>query len=106
MQEVKTCKLCGVVISDLNCSDYYSHIRKKYCSDCAKSVRRKQQAEYQQRRRTRAGLEKWKKKLDDDNYLRNIHIEYRYKVEQLELLKEENALLRERIRQLEMEKEK
>ncbi len=40
MEEIKRCAKCGVIISILAEADYYSHIRKKYCSECASDMNR------------------------------------------------------------------
>ena len=39
---VKLCKVCGGVIE---ADDWYSYIRMKYCPECAKTMRRIQEAE-------------------------------------------------------------
>lgn len=45
MQDIKYCQKCGIVISNINTADYYSHIRKKYCSSCAPDANRERAKE-------------------------------------------------------------
>lgn len=82
MPEIKRCSRCGVEISNIYTADYYAHIRVKYCDQCREIVTKEQTAArvkaLRRRRRERNKL------LDD----------------RLELLEEENRLLRERIIQL------
>lgn len=79
MQEIKYCQRCGKLISDVNASDWYSHISKKYCEICRRESDREKTA------LRVAALRAWKKQKD------------KYRDEQLELLKQENELLRKRI---------
>lgn len=44
MQDIKYCERCCKKISDLNTSDWYSHISIKYCPDCAEKVRKEKTA--------------------------------------------------------------
>lgn len=82
ISDIKYCTRCGVKISDINTADYFSHIRIKYCPECRRAAEQEQTAlrvkALRQRRRAK------NKVLD----------------EQLELLKEENELLRQRIIEL------
>lgn len=84
METLKRCKMCGVIISDLDnpATDYYRHIRLKYCDTCRQTQTRLQAAARMQQLRDR------KRQKD------------RYRDEQLLLLQEENRLLRLRVVQL------
>lgn len=44
MQEKKYCEKCWKLISDINTADYYSHIRIKYCKECAAKIDREMAA--------------------------------------------------------------
>lgn len=79
LQDIKYCKRCGAKISDLNTADYYSHLSIKYCNIC------KKQAEKEKTALRVAKLRERKKQKD------------RFRDEQLELLKEENELLKKHI---------
>lgn len=82
MTEIKKCQRCGTVIGDAYNTDYYAFIRMKYCPDCKKAVTNMQAAERMRnmRRRTR-----------EINKMRK---------DRLQLLEEENELLRKRIVEL------
>lgn len=77
----KYCAVCGKLISDLDdpATDYFRHIRLKYCTFCRDTMEHLQGVarvqEYRRRKRAR-------------DHERDI---------QLDLLKEENELLRQRI---------
>lgn len=58
MTEIKHCERCGVEISDINQSDYYSHIAKKYCSECAAEVKKEKTLERVHKLRSRKRVEK------------------------------------------------
>lgn len=90
MTEKKYCLFCGVLISDLNDPEcnFYRHIRLKYCDSCRSMVERFQNCNRGSNLRQR---KKQKEKFRD---------------EQLELLRNENELLRENIRQLREEAER
>lgn len=51
MQERKYCQKCCKLISDINTSDYYSHIRIKYCKSCAEQINREHAAVFAKIRR-------------------------------------------------------
>ena len=76
MKELKFCECCGKFISDINNNDYYSHISKKYCSAC--SVKSKKE-------KNLASVKAYRKRKKQKDKFRD---------EQLELLQEENELLR------------
>ena len=79
MTDRKFCKRCGTMISDINNTDWYRHMSVKYCSVCRKESDRQKTALRVYKLRQR------KKEKD------------KFRDEQLELLKVENELLRERI---------
>lgn len=79
MREVKYCQKCGKIISKIEESDWYRHMSVKYCSDC----RRKSD---QEKTLERVHALRRRKKLKD-----------KFRDEQLELLKEENELLKKNI---------
>ena len=82
MKEIKYCQHCGKIISRLDNADYYSHISVKYCNDCAVDIKREKTLQ-------RVNAFRHRKRQKD-----------KYKDEQLELLKQENDLLRERLKEL------
>ena len=45
MKDIKRCEKCGVVISDVDTADWYSHIRIKYCDKCREKMNQKNTAE-------------------------------------------------------------
>jgi hypothetical protein len=87
MTDIKYCKRCGAMISDINNTDWYRHMSVKYCSFCRKESDRQKTAlrVYNLRQR--------KKEKD------------KFRDEQLELLKVENELLRKRVLKLREETE-
>lgn len=84
LENVKRCTMCGKIISDLNdeTTDYYRHIRLKYCPTCRETAEHLQGVDRVRRYRER------KRQQDRET------------AEQLRLLKEENELLRQRVAQL------
>lgn len=80
----KFCVMCGRLISDLDdpATDYFRHIRLKYCPVCRETAEHLQGVDRVKRYRER------KRKRDKERDT------------QLDLLKEENELLRKRIEQL------
>ena len=82
MKEIKYCQNCGLIISNIENSDYFSHISIRYCPDCAKKIEREKTAARV------AALRKRKKTKD------------KFRDEQLVLLQQENDLLQKRIIQL------
>ena len=84
MNNVKMCARCNrVIISNLHNenTDYYSHIRIKYCDTCRKIVEKEQAAE--RLKRWRAAKKK-EEKLKDDK---------------ITLLEQENEILRKNVEQ-------
>ena len=82
MKNLKFCECCGKFISDINKNDYYSHISIKYCSACSEKIRK-------EKTHARVNALRKRKKQKD-----------KFRDEQLELLQEQNELLRLRIIQL------
>jgi len=82
MTETKKCQRCGTVIGDAYSTDYYAYIRMKYCPECKKTVTNMQAAERM-------------KKFRYKNRMMNKAMKDR-----VQLLEEENELLRKRIVQL------
>lgn len=81
LRDVKRCKICGAVISNLNddACDYYKHIAVQYCSQCRKQSDRQKTA-------IRVYNLRQRKKQKD-----------KFRDEQIDLLKQENELLRQKI---------
>ena len=79
MNEKKYCERCGKIIGDAYNTDFFAYIRMKYCPGCKEIVKREQTAERVKRLRRRTR---------EINKARN---------DQLELLREENEMLRLRI---------
>lgn len=82
MTENKYCIRCNKLISNIYSADYYSFIRIKYCPSCKEEIRRQQTLERVHKLRQR------KKQIDIE------------KNTQLDLLRQENELLRLSIIQL------
>lgn len=82
ISEIKKCKRCGTVISDINTTDWYRHLSVKYCTICRKESDREKTA-------LRVYNLRQRKKQKD-----------KFRDEKLALLEEENELLRKRVLQL------
>lgn len=82
--DTKYCAMCGRLISDLSDerTDYYRHIALKYCPICAKTA---------ERMHLNARVKRWRERKRKKDAFRD---------EQLELLRQENELLRQRITEL------
>lgn len=93
--EIKYCEICGKEISNLNNpdTDWMSHIRIKYCPECA-AYRRKMNRRNWASKNTDA-------KKTVDAYLSEYSHSMREQIEELKeqvrLVKEENDLLRKQI---------
>lgn len=87
MTDIKYCKRCGAMISDVNNTDWYRHISVKYCAACRRESDRQKTA-------LRVYNLRQRKKQKD-----------KFRDEQLELLKVENELLRKRVLKLREETE-
>lgn len=86
MNEIKYCERCRCVISVLEYADYYAHIRVKYCGPCAKIVEREQTAQR---------MRELRKRKKQQNKQRDIKLDLL--IEENELQKQENELLRKSI---------
>lgn len=73
MQDIKYCDRCCKKISDLNTSDWYSHISIKYCEECAAIVKKEKTAARVKELRKRK-KEKEKKQLE---YIKLLEAENR-----------------------------
>ena len=82
MKEIKYCQNCGLIISNIENSDYFSHISIKYCPNCSKKIEREKTAD-------RVAALRKRKKIKD-----------KFRDEQLILLQQQNELLEKRIIQL------
>lgn len=80
----KYCEMCGTLISDLDDprTDYFAHIARRYCPTCAKTA---------ERMHLNARVKRWRERKRKKDAFRD---------EQLELLRQENELLRQRITEL------
>ena len=82
MKDIKYCCSCGRAISRIDEADWYSHMSKKYCSDCRKKSDREKTS-------ARVAALRKRKKIKD-----------KFRDEQLVLLQQQNELLEKRIIQL------
>lgn len=82
MTDLKFCKRCGTLISDISTADWYRHLSVKYCEICRKDSEREKTA-------LRVYNLRQRKKQKD-----------KFRDEKLALLEEENELLRKRVLQL------
>lgn len=71
MSDIKFCERCCKKISDINTSDWYSHISIKYCEECRQIVKKEQTAARVQRLRQR----KREKEKEQSEKLRLLEIE-------------------------------
>lgn len=79
MNDIKYCKRCGVMISNINTADYYSHISIKYCRKCAEIAARENNTYRVNQARKRKRAEQKQRDI------------------KAQLLEEENELLRRNI---------
>ena len=82
MKEIKYCENCGLMISKIENSVYFSHISIRYCHNYAKKIEREKTA-------ARVAALRKRKKIKD-----------KFRDEQLILLQQQNELLEKRIIQL------
>lgn len=82
MRDIKYCKRCGREISNVNEADWFRHISVKYCEQCREQSDREKTA-------LRVHNLRQRKKEKD-----------KFRDEQLELLEEENKLLRQKVVQM------
>ena len=95
MNDVKHCKRCGKIISDVNSSDWYSHIRVQYCDVCRKQS---------DREKTAIRVAKLRERKRQKDKFRDRELELMK--ERNQLLQEENEILRQKIINLREENEK
>lgn len=86
MTDVKRCKRCGKIISDINSSDWYSHIRIQYCDACRKQS---------DREKTAIRVAKLRERKRQKDKFRDKELELMR--EKSKMLEEENELLRQRL---------
>lgn len=79
MNDLKYCQRCGVLISDINTADYYSHISIKYCRPCSEASAREKNTAWVNAARKRKRAEQKQRDI------------------KAQLLEEENELLRRNI---------
>lgn len=86
MTDIKRCKRCGKVISDINSSDWYSHIRIEYCDACRKQS---------DREKTAIRVAKLRERKRQKDKFRDKELELMR--ERVAILEEENELIRQRL---------
>lgn len=86
MNDIKRCKRCGKIISDINSSDWYSHIRIQYCDACRKQS---------DREKTAIRVAKLRERKRQKDKFRDKELELMR--ERVAILEEENELIRQRI---------
>lgn len=86
MTDIKRCKRCGKIISDVNSSDWYSHIRIQYCESCRKQS---------DREKTAIRVAKLRERKKQKDKFRDRELELMK--ERNQLLQEENEILRQRL---------
>ena len=95
MTDVKRCKRCGKIISDVSSADWYSHIRVQYCDACRKQS---------DREKTAIRVAELRKRKRQKDKFRDRELELMK--ERNQLLQEENEILRQKIINLREENEK
>lgn len=86
MTDVKRCKRCGKIISDVSSADWYSHIRVQYCESCRKQS---------DREKTAIRVAELRKRKRQKDKFRDRELELMK--ERNQLLQEENEILRQRL---------
>ena len=86
MTDIKRCKRCGKIISDINSSDWYSHIRIQYCDACRKQS---------DREKTAIRVAKLRERKKQKDKFRDKELELMR--ERVAILEEENELIRQRL---------
>ena len=86
MTDIKRCKRCGKIISDINYSDWYSHIRIQYCDACRKQS---------DREKTAIRVAKLRERKRQKDKFRDKELELMR--ERVAILEEENELIRQRL---------
>lgn len=86
MTDIKRCKRCGKVISDIDSADWYSHIRIQYCDACRKQS---------DREKTAIRVAKLRERKRQKDKFRDQELELMR--ERVAILEEENELIRQRL---------
>ena len=86
MTDVKRCKRCGKIISDVSSADWYSHIRVQYCENCRKQS---------DREKTAIRVAKLRERKKQKDKFRDKELELMR--ERVAILEEENELIRQRL---------
>ena len=86
MTDVKRCKRCGKIISDVSSADWYSHIRVQYCDACRKQP---------DREKTAIRVAELRKRKRQKDKFRDRELELMR--EKNKMLEEENEILRQKI---------
>lgn len=86
MTDIKRCKRCGKVISDIDSADWYSHIRIQYCDACRKQS---------DREKTAIRVAKLRERKRQKDKFRDQELELMK--QKVAMLEEENELIRQRL---------
>ena len=86
MNDIKRCKRCGKVISDIDSADWYSHIRIQYCNACRKQS---------DREKTAIRVAKLRERKRQKDKFRDQELELMK--QKVAMLEEENELIRQRL---------
>lgn len=86
MTDIKRCKRCGKVISNVNSADWYSHIRIQYCDACRKQS---------DREKTAIRVAKLRERKRQKDKFRDKELELMK--QKVAMLEEENELIRQRL---------
>lgn len=86
MTDIKRCKRCGKVISNVNSADWYSHIRIQYCDACRKQS---------DREKTAIRVAKLRERKRQKDKFRDQELELMK--QKVAMLEEENELIRQRL---------
>lgn len=86
MTDIKRCKRCGKIISDVSSADWYSHIRIQYCDACRKQS---------DREKTAIRVAKLRERKKQKDKFRDKELELMR--ERVAILEEENELIRQRL---------
>lgn len=89
MQDRKYCERCCKLISDISSADYYSHIRIKYCRQCAEQINRERAVIFSKARRRRI--------RENNKLARQLNDKL---LQENEMLKRQLELVRERLEDL------
>lgn len=86
MTDIKHCKRCGKVISNIDSADWYSHIRIQYCDACRKQS---------DREKTAIRVAKLRERKRQKDKFRDQELELMK--QKVAMLEEENELIRQRL---------